>query len=255
MFRNSRLCSGLLAFAIIVALVVSAPIVNSVAAYKLPNRFIHACGRYNGESYTNSLEALESTLKHKVKAVEVDLNFTSDGYLIGAHYSSGSYAYVQSLSKYTILTAEVLLEKLAAKEDIYLIGDTKTANARKVYKKLVDICIENGYDSMLDRIVPQIYSEEDYEAISKVYDFKEYIFTLYRIAGKNTAKYKKVALFCKKNHIKTVTIPKAYVKKSVCKIFKKQGIKVFTHTVNSKKQVKKYKKMGVYGVYTDYTSV
>ena len=251
MMKNNRLFTRILAFAVVISLVVSTPATQASAAYNLPNKIIHACGRYNGQAYTKSLEALDNTLKHKVKAIEVDLSYTSDGYLIGGHYTTGRLAYVQSLVDYTVLTADVLLEKLSDRDEIYLIVDSKCGNIGRVYRDLVKMCEENGYTTMADRIVPQIYSEEDYEVINSVYDFKEYIFTLYRVAGKNTSKYKSIAKFCKKHHIKTVTIPKAYVKKSVCKIFKKQGLKVFTHTVNTKKQVKKYKKMGVYGVYTD----
>ena len=244
-----------LAFIMIISMVIMSPVRHVNAKYQLPRKFIHACGSYEGQAYTNSVEALDNTLKHSVKAIEVDLNYTSDGYLIGAHYCSGRLAYLQNVYDFTVLTADVLLKKLNENEGIYLIVDSKCANINRVYRDLVKICTDNGYDSMLDRIVPQLYSEEDYKTISSVYDFKEYIFTLYRITGKNSYVYKDIAKFCKKNGIKTVTISKGCVKKSVCNIFKKQGIKVYTHTVNSKKQYKKYKKMGVYGVYTDKVSL
>ena len=45
----------------------------------------HACGGIDGNSYTNSTEALDNSIKSNCESVEIDFRYTSDGTLICAH--------------------------------------------------------------------------------------------------------------------------------------------------------------------------
>jgi glycerophosphoryl diester phosphodiesterase len=51
-----------------------------------PNVFIaHSGGSIDGFTYTNSLEAVESSIRRGYKMIELDLQITTDGFLVAAH--------------------------------------------------------------------------------------------------------------------------------------------------------------------------
>src|SRR5690554_7339671 len=54
-----------------------------------PYAFIaHAGGTVEGYQYTNALEAVENSLAHGYKLIEIDLSETSDGHLVGVDRKS-----------------------------------------------------------------------------------------------------------------------------------------------------------------------
>lgn len=50
-----------------------------------PQLIAHACGQLDGYNYTNSVEALENSIKNGYKFIEVDLLLTSDSIPVGCH--------------------------------------------------------------------------------------------------------------------------------------------------------------------------
>lgn len=229
--------------------------------YRVGNKITHAAGGLNGVPYTNSVEALDNSLKHKKKLIEMDFIFTSDNVLVGRHGWESNNNIPQTYDQYintptpggnTGISAVDVINKLAEQKNTYLIVDTREEDVVKTYKEIYDICIKYNHKDFLKRIVPQFYSQSEFKQIKSVYKWKDYIFTLYKLKPKKDSEFKSIATFCKRNKVKVVTMPKAKVTKKRVKILKSKGLYVFTHTVNSEKEFRNYKKAGVKGIYTDF---
>lgn len=241
---------------VIVCIVMTKPVVAQGAKwYKESTKITHAAGQINGLNVTNTREALEKSLQKK-KVIEMDFNFTSDGVLVCKHDWGGVgqqtlEVFQQTLVGETLhgITAEEVIGLLHG-TGTYLVVDAK-ANVEQVYTELVRISTELGYVDVLKHIIPQIYSKSEYKTVNNIYQFKDWIFTVYRLKPKTIKEYKSIAKFCKKNGIKVVTMPVKYAKAERIAVLKKYGLLCFVHTVNDKKKWKKLKKLGVYGIYTD----
>ncbi|MCR5203843.1 MAG: hypothetical protein K6E47_02205 [Lachnospiraceae bacterium] len=222
----------------------------------------HACGGIDGNSYTNSTEALDNSIKSNCESVEIDFRYTSDGTLICAHdwedigFESAptleEFKSAKICDSYTPLTAEEAL-KMLAPTNIFLILDTKEEDVVSVYKEIDNILSSiKGGKSYKEMLVPQVYSEEDFMAVKEIYDYDNWIFTVYKLNLKKDSQFKEIADFCKENGITVVTIPKKKVTAERLKYFTDLNIRTATHTVNSKKDWAKFDELGVNLFYTDF---
>lgn len=250
---------------IIIGILILLLCTTKVNAKPISDTIIHAGGSINGKVYTNSKQALKQTLsKDGVKVVEMDFMYTSDNKLVCLHSWNDlnlkkPITYKKFMKKtikgYTTLSAYKALKMLAASDNTYLVLDTKEENVAVVYKEIDDICKSLGKSGkqLRKRIIPQIYQETEYEAVRKIYKYKNWIFTMYKQKDKSQLKtYKKIAKFCKEKKIGCVTIPKKYVTKSVVKVFNDKNINTATHTVNSVEEKNTYFDIGVNTIYTDF---
>ncbi|MBD5542787.1 MAG: hypothetical protein HDR01_00725 [Lachnospiraceae bacterium] len=231
----------------------------------------HALGGIDGIDYTNSYEALEFSYEKGQRVVEADFLFTSDGALVLRHYweddlgqenFDGSAPTLEEFkampifSVYTPMTAEELAAYMSSHGDLYLVTDVKhkmkSTTFEDTMKEFVKIAKETDA-SILKRVIVQIYCEDDYKKMEKIYPFESYIFTLYKLPKEYKDQYGKIAEFCKKNGISVVTMPAKWVKeKSDIEELTGNDIKVYVHTVNEYEEAVKLLEMGVSGIYTDY---
>lgn len=221
----------------------------------------HAGGGISKTTYTDSKEALKYSLKRGKRLIELDFMFTTDGVLVCKHDWKDNKNKKQSLEQFikkktkggfTPQTAEEAILTLSSYSNAYLIVDSKEKNIEKVYAKLKELCINNGKNSFLDRIVVQLYYQSDYAKVKKVHSFKNWSYTVYKKKPKSTKDYKNLSAFCKKYKIQAVTLPYKYATKSRVKIFTKNKITCLAYTVNSKTTYKKLRKMGVQAIFSDY---
>lgn len=232
----------------------------------------HAMGGIDEVSYTNSKEGFDHALSQGSTVFEADFEFTSDEILILRHdwknkfeqdnFNEEAPTYEEfmatpMLGKYTPLSFEDVLHLMDEHKEITLITDTKYSDKETVEKQfrfMLDKAKELDLTEVLDRMIVQIYTEEMLTVIHKLYPFQEYIFTLYQKfkTQKEDLDLEEIAMFCNDNDIQIVTIPKKKVDEDVVEIMRNHGIEVYTHTVNSKKQYKKFVKMGVTGFYSDF---
>ena len=222
----------------------------------------HACGGIDKHSYTNSAEALDLSISEGFYAIEIDFRYTADGTLICAHDwedlglenapSLDEFMKLKINDLYTPLTAEQALRKLVD-TGISLVVDTKEDDAVKVYKGLDTILssIEHG-EKYKEFLIPQIYYKEDLPAIKGVYDYKNYIFSVYKLKLTKDKQFEDIAEFCRENGITTLTIPKKKVTDERIKLISDKGIRIATHTVNSKKDRESFTEMGVDILYSDF---
>lgn len=231
----------------------------------------HALGEADGKIETNSKEAFLASWGNGFRAMEVDFTYTSDGVLVARHdfeadgtyyrleqdanaplvMDNSSYQNSKIIYDQTPITAVDLLSLMAEYPDVYLITDTKDTDQATVQKQFNDLkkiaeAIEQP--QVLDRIVPQIYSEEMYGWVKEIYPFQEWIYTLYLNYYPN---YPQIADFCVEKGIGTVTLEYSRATKEVLDTLHAKGIKVYAHTINRYQQFKDLLALGVDGIYTD----
>ncbi len=237
------------------------------------NRVIaHALGSINGTTNSNTLDAMTQSYKNDFRLFEVDLLPTINAELVASHgfYEMLAEKYGRPIpeqhsneiptkeeflkfkfnGKYETMDIEELISIMSANPDIYVITDTKiTDNAQSTeqFKELVRVCKEID-ESVLDRIIPQIYNEGMYDAVMSQYKFKSLIYTLYATTSTN----QQALEFVTAKSIKVVTIPPERINQQDMQLFNSYGIKVYTHTINDLEQMKTLKNMGIYGFYTDF---
>ncbi|MBM6829877.1 hypothetical protein H9X85_10015 [Anaerotignum lactatifermentans] len=231
----------------------------------------HALGEYDGKIETNSKEAFIASWENGYRVLEADFIYTSDNALAVRHDfdKDGSYyrleirpsgslemssqAFQQNpiIYEQTPMMAADLLYLMAEYQDVYLVTDTKDTDEATVKKQFADLkkIAENiGHPEVLDRIIPQIYNESMLTWVKSVYDFPQWIYTLYQ-AG--TVDYAETAQFCADHNIGVVTIEKSKVTAQIVETFRAKGIQVYAHTVNRYLQFEDLLVMGVSGIYTD----
>lgn len=231
----------------------------------------HALGMTKeGDVLTNSLEAFEYNYELGQRVFEVDLAVTSDNVVVLRHDwvsdlgQAEEFGWTEEvkeipdaekflntliLDKYTPITLRDLYEIMAEKKDIYVILDSKyTPDVTTQFEQIVNTATENGYESVLERIVPQIYYEEMYDKVESVYAFKEYIYTLYYIGYPGADE---VGSVCERKNISVLVMPYTWFGTAVYEELEKYSLQIYVHTVNDKAEAGRMLNCGARGVYTD----
>ena len=133
------------------------------------------------------------------------------------------------------------------------VGDScQRIRVGKLLKRLCLDCILLGVLVFLKVGPHETYYKEDFSAIKEVYDYKNYIFSVYKLKLTKDKQFEDIAEFCKENVITTLTVPKKKVTDERIKITKDKGLRIATHTVNSKKDRESFTEMGVDILYSDF---
>lgn len=140
----------------------------------------HAGGEINGDFGTNSLEALQKSIKDGYHYIELDLCLTSDSVLVAAHDwrtfnertgyfikkdtvpSLKEYKKRRIYGKYTPITAKEITNILALYPNIHLVTD-KISN----YK-----IINKNFSEFKKQIVIECFSYEDYQQLKNLGYYK-----------------------------------------------------------------------------------
>lgn len=190
----------------------------------------HAGGGYRDaeggyfSNYTNSYEAMVQNYNLGCRVFEFDFALTTDGKLAAVHdwkyhgnmdgdpVSSEEWDAMDAVAKpatpgtYTTIFVEDILDQMLVNEDMYMVTDVKFEDLTEEEVRLqFDIIYQAAVSrdaSLLNRIVPQIYSEEMYDWLMDIYSFSSVIFTCY----KTDAKTEEIIDFCaSKDNIHVIT--------------------------------------------------
>lgn len=162
------------------------------------NYVAHAGGSPYGlnqePTYTNSREAFDVSYANGFRAFEFDLITLGDGTVVLAHdghenhYGLGK-AFGESTradlegrrydGRFEVLFAEDLIDIMASHPDIWVILDSKWDH-EYIAQTLVDFAPD---DSVRDRMVPHLASDEHVEALKEIYPFPEMMIAVYRWGG------------------------------------------------------------------------
>lgn len=245
---------------------------ENVVWYEKAPVVCHALGRTeDGDLLTNSKEALEYNYQWGQRVFEVDLAMTSDEVVVLRHDWDFSYGQGEDwgwteeekpvpdaetflstpiYDKYTPMSLLDLYKQMSKKKDLYVILDSKShSDVSHQYSIIVNTAIDNGYEDVLDRVIPQIYYEGMYDEINNVYAFKEYIFTLYMIGYQGA---EKVGAFCNEKGISTVVMPYEWFGAPEGEALKEYSLQIYVHTVNEMPVAEKMIQCGADGIYTDH---
>lgn len=243
---------------------------NSQPYYKKYHYIAHALGGIDDKIYTNSKEAMEYSYSMGNRLMEVDLVLTSDKQLVARHRWNNdlgddfsdentpdldTYLSSKIFGTYTPVDIRTIILFAMEHPDVYYITDIKS------YKnEMVDILSiieetskELGFTDFTKRFIIQVYNYENYQLVNPVFQFENYIFTLYRMVDVfEDNGINQVLQFCVDHQIKVITIPKKYITEEIAKQAKENDILIYVNTINSRKEMLKLRLMGVNGVYTDF---
>lgn len=224
-----------------------------------PRAIAHGCGAIQGDTVTNTQEALEQAIANGYQYIEVDMAFTTDGKIAMIHDWESSASYYLGLgqnkavpfeqyqkckvmNKYTPLTLDRLAEILHKHPDVHIITDTKEDNIA------ILTSIQKQYPDLVQQMIPQIYQYEEYSAVKKL-GYSQIILTLYKMTSERNGV--RIAEFVKENDIYAVTMSIDLTNSGLAKTLQSYGIAVYMHTVNRLQQTVQALNAGAYGVYTD----
>lgn len=227
------------------------------AAY--PRAVAHGCGAIQGDTVTNSQEALEQAIANGFRYIEVDMALTSDGHIAMLHdwessasyylglgqnkaVSFAQYQQCRVLNRYTPLTMDTLARILQEHGDVRIITDTKEDNLAILTK------IQKDYPQIVGQIIPQIYQYDQYDAV-KALGYEQIILTLYKMSEERDGV--RIAKFAQTHPLYAVTMSVELASDDLAKTLQSYGIAVYMHTVNSLQQTVTAINAGAYGIYTD----
>lgn len=240
-----------------------------------PGLVAHAGGTYRGVShntfYTNSLEALQQNYSLGHRVFEFDFFLTSDNQLAVVHdWDQFGYMNGQALSaeewkkfstfgspitesRFTTMLIGDLLDQMMINKDLFLVTDTKTTSVseemalqfRIIYKEA-----QKRDPELINRIIPQIYSEEMYDAVKAIYDFPSIIYTLY---ATQPAPEDVLSFIKPRPDIHVVTAPASsflYTTPDFIQELHEMDRKLYVHTIHTYDELTKYAGTGIDGFYT-----
>jgi glycerophosphoryl diester phosphodiesterase len=163
----------------------------------------HAGGSPQGllqeERYTNAREAFEVAYANGFRVFEFDLVLLGDGDVVVAHdfheheygFSDGSFPRLSRTDlegarwrgQYALMFGEDLIELMVEYPDVWVILDTKLDGHVEIDRKLIELAPD---DSVRDRMVPHLASEEHVAALAEIYPFPEQMVAVYRWGGSDS---------------------------------------------------------------------
>jgi glycerophosphoryl diester phosphodiesterase len=223
-------------------------------------------GGVNEDTYTNSLEAFEAGIDKGYKVFEADFSVTSDEKIVCSHNFEDfngeipdydTFMNTKIYGKYTPLDMKDLVALLYENKGIYLMTDFKWDNSfgsdnhevTLIMDELVSDIESYNDNSLYDRVIIQIYSEDNYSVIENYGCFSNYVYTLYNYAYPI---YDEIAAFCLEKQIPVVTMEKSRATVEHVSTLDQWNIKVYSHTINDKDEAQRLIDDGVTGIYTDW---
>lgn len=224
-----------------------------------PVLIAHAGGGYNQKKYTNSREALDSNYDRGFRFFEIDFSWTSDGYLVAIHdwdksfrrrFGGAEPAEIPTKSEFlglkaagnlTPLSMENVLKWAEEKGDAFIVTDVKAQNIRALKK------ISNHFKEYKKYVIPQVYSYKEYDEAAAM-GFENIILTLYRM---KIVPFE-VLDFARRKSPFAITMPWEVAAKGLAYHLQKIDTTVYAHTVNDWGRLNSLRKIGVFGVYTDF---
>jgi len=250
--------------------------VPSAPGFQAHRVVAHAMGGIEGLTYTNSYEAFIANYEKGTRVFEADLLLSKDDRLIARHewgekftemlgqealvkpdergtvWSYREFKEAKILGRYEPLGWEDILDLMERYPDIYVVTDTKQIKPEefnRIYTKIVQSAKKRDA-SLLDRVVPQIYHREMWGDVERLHSFEQVIYTLYQSEDSD----EQVIEFAKEKRLAAVTMSETRATAKLVTALNSIGVPSYVHTVNEPRSIAKFKRMGVYGFYTDFLS-
>lgn len=237
-----------------------------------PERTIgHSFGAIEGNTYTCSKEAFDYNYSLGRRTFEVDMLLTTDNQIVLKHDwdspvqegiseenpPTGEQFLAAKLDgKYTPMSYEMLCRLMVEYPDIWIVTDTKYTEPEEIraqFSVLIEDAKAYGCPEILDRLIVQVYSEQMHQIVSSMYDFKSYIFTMYKLfhGEDKEGSLQSACRYCVNNGIEIVTIDYTKYNDAMKRITERYGRTVYLHTLDDADLAAKFLSEGVYGIYTN----
>ena len=219
----------------------------------------HAGGGYQGQNYTNSIEALDHSYQNGFRYIEMDFSWTRDEQLVCLHdwdktfkklfhkklKQALSYAEFQQLvadhPEFNSCTLDSLAAWLSDKPDVRIITDIKYDNLKGIR------LILDKYPAMKQQLIPQFYQPEEYQTLKDM-GFKDLIWILYQYQGSK----KSVLELSQSMDLLAVSMRPSQAKsKTLQQLLPKH--RIYVYTINDEKtKAQLLARYQVSGIYTDF---
>ena len=127
---------------------------------------------------------------------------------------------------------------------IYYTSDFKFIRG----EKFEDNYAKEKDPEVLDRLIPQIYTEDMLGYVMNVHEFKSIDFTLYQIQWDK----EEIAKFCGRSGVRFLTVSDELIEDDMIDLWKSMGIKIAVHTVDKEDRANELLDKGVDMIYTNY---
>jgi glycerophosphoryl diester phosphodiesterase len=223
----------------------------------------HAGGGINKLTYTNSLEALNSNYEKGFRFFEIDFSWTSDNKLVAMHLweenfpqqfnvpadiiipTKDQFLILKTKTGLTQLSLEDVLKWAETKGDVYIISDIKKLNIKALR------IIFTNFPNYTKYIIPQVYNYKEYDEVINL-GYSNIILTLYKMEETGNINLREVLNFAKKKSPFAITMPGRIAKTGLAFYLYKNNTRVYVHTVNDKYLFNSLRRIGVWGIYTDF---
>ena len=229
------------------------------AQSKPPLLIAHAGGGYQGQAYTNAIEALEQNYQAGFRHIEMDFSWTADDQLVCLHDWDKTFKKIFGFKTQQPLTlarfnelAEAhpdfrscdldhLATWLSDKPEVKIITDIKHHNL-----KGIEFILER-HPAMKQQLIPQFYQPEEY-AVLKVMGFAQLIWILYQYEGSKSS----VVELSAEMDLLALSMRTAQAKSRTLQKLRKQH-RIFVYTINKPHTIRRLQtNYGVSGFYTDF---
>ena len=223
----------------------------------------HAGGTINGYVYTNSLEALQTSVQSGYRLIEIDFMPTSDGVIVLTHVwnnipnrvpgattqivSHAEFMSYRLFNRYTPMDLSMLIAFLDEHPDIRIITDTK--DGYDAYTALY--VIAEQYPEHIHRFIAQAYRFEHVPRI-RALGFEDVIVTLYLMPEEIFDHPEEIARLAHAHEVYAVTIQEYGILPDFAARLDVANIRFFAHTVNNPYRAAELLEMGFYGIYTNF---
>ncbi len=235
--------------------------IKSDTAFNI-ERVAHAGGALDDRPATNSMDALDMSIKKGFRYFELDFKFTSDGHLVCIHDWDSAFENtfgfrligIPTLKEFKNLinrnpmfnncTLDSLVPWLADNPTAVLITDVKE-NDNVLALEILARRVPN----FSKRIIPQIYTPVNYDKVKNI-GYKQIIWTLYRYEKDMESILGSIDSF--KGPF-AITMPKRWARTELPLLLARKHIPTYVHTVNNPKEANVFlNSYGVTELYTDY---
>lgn len=208
----------------------------------------HAGGGLQGMAYLNCADAPEVYYSRGNKTFEFDIQESADGKFVASHdpVKETEEAFLQRKidGRFSPIKMEAILDFAKEKPDVTVIFDCKVGSLGAFARYLKENL--EGSDA-IDRVVIQVFREQDILDIREVYDFKMLHVCMYN------EEYLAVARRCLEYGIGAVSVSaKAIAERVGWQLFAEKNICIFAYTVNTKEDFVGLRQQHITGVFSDF---
>jgi glycerophosphoryl diester phosphodiesterase len=222
-----------------------------------PVLIAHGGGEYREQIVTNTREALDYNYARGHRYFEVDVCWTSDGHPVLIHDWQHTYKTlfadtggIPTLKEFESrrmkagtaqLSLGSLYQWLQLHTDAVIVTDVKERNVAALTR------IAHTAGGLKQRFIPQIYAPTEFEPVQAL-GFARIILTLYRVDMNEP----QVLAFVREHKVYALTLSarKAFAFTDLRKL-KREGMRLYVHTINQPQVLHYFRHLGADGVYTD----